>query len=149
MAPLTRRGACGRKITAWRVSKQSSAAFSEDQQRHITPRSPLWRQISSNNRDGRGESGEGGNDVSTSMQLLRNRSTRQLWDTNCVDQSWIGSQPANNILMLIPRMRNWVNTYYPGTRTGIGSRFPSIATMVKIWPGRARLRISPALPFRT
>jgi hypothetical protein len=58
-------------------------------------------------------------DVSTSMQLLRNRSTRQLWDTNYVDASWIGQQPTNNILMLIPRMKNWVAAYYPGTKTGI------------------------------
>jgi hypothetical protein len=36
-----------------------------------------------------------------------------------VDASWIGSQPANNILMLIPRMKGWVASYYPGTKTGI------------------------------
>jgi hypothetical protein len=53
-------------------------------------------------------------DVSTSMQLLRNRSTRQLWDTNYVDASWI-----NSIVMLIPRMKGWVAAYYPGTKTGI------------------------------
>ena len=41
------------------------------------------------------------------------------WDTNYVDASWIGQQAANNILMLIPRMKNWVALYYPGTRTGI------------------------------
>ena len=53
-------------------------------------------------------------DVSTSIQLLRNRSTRQLWDTNYVDPSWIKS-----IVMLIPRMKNWVAAYYPGTKIGI------------------------------
>jgi hypothetical protein len=62
---------------------------------------------------------EFGNDVSTATQILRNQSTRQFWDTNYVDQSWIGVQAANNILMLIPRMRGWVNTYYPGTKIGI------------------------------
>ncbi|HWX21313.1 MAG TPA: glycoside hydrolase family 44 protein [Candidatus Binatia bacterium] len=65
------------------------------------------------------QGGESGNDVSTSTQMLRNRSTRQLWDTNYVDASWIGSQPTNNILKLIPRMKNWVATFYPGTKTGI------------------------------
>ena len=60
------------------------------------------------------QGGEGGNDVSTSTQLLRNRSTRQFWDTNYVDPSWISS-----IVMLIPRMKNWVATCYPGTKTGI------------------------------
>jgi len=65
------------------------------------------------------QGGESGSDVSTSTQLLRNRSTRQLWDTNYVDASWIGSQPTNNILMLIPRMKGWVASYYPGTKIGI------------------------------
>jgi hypothetical protein len=36
------------------------------------------------------------------------------WDTNYVDPSWI-----NNIIMLIPRLQNWVNTYYPGTKIGV------------------------------
>lgn len=62
---------------------------------------------------------EGGDDVTVSTELLRNESTRQFWDTNYVDQSWIGQQPTNNILMLIPRMKGWVNQYYPGTKIGI------------------------------
>jgi hypothetical protein len=53
-------------------------------------------------------------DVSTSTQLGRNRSTRALWDPSYVDQSWI-----NSVIKLIPRMRDWVATYYPGTKTGI------------------------------
>jgi hypothetical protein len=60
------------------------------------------------------QQGEFGNDTSTSMQLTRNRSTRQLWDTNYVDPSWI-----NNIIKLIPRMKGWVATNYPGTKIGI------------------------------
>jgi hypothetical protein len=62
---------------------------------------------------------EGGDDVSTATELLRNESTRQFWDTNYVDQSWIGQQPTNNILMLIPRMKGWVTNYYPGTKIGV------------------------------
>lgn len=65
------------------------------------------------------QGGEYGNDVSTNMEILRNTSTRQFWDTNYVDQSWIGQQPTNNILMLIPRMKGWVTNYYPGTKIGI------------------------------
>jgi hypothetical protein len=65
------------------------------------------------------QGGEGGNDVSSSTELLRNASTRQFWDTNYVDRSWIGQQPTNNILMLIPRMKAWVTNYYPGTKIGI------------------------------
>ncbi len=61
------------------------------------------------------QSGESlSSDVSTTMQLLRNRSTRQLWDTNYVDASWI-----NSVVMLIPRMKSWVAAYYPGTKIGI------------------------------
>jgi hypothetical protein len=53
-------------------------------------------------------------DSSPGTALLRNQSTRQFWDTNYVDPSWI-----NSIIMLIPRMKNWVATYYPGTKIGI------------------------------
>ena len=52
--------------------------------------------------------------VTTSMQLRRNRSTRSLWDTNYTDESWIADK-----VMLIPRMKRWVATNYPGTLTGI------------------------------
>jgi hypothetical protein len=54
------------------------------------------------------------NDVSTATQLLRNRSTRSLWDPNYVDQSWIQDK-----VDLIPRLKNWVSTYYPGTPVGL------------------------------
>jgi len=57
---------------------------------------------------------EWGEDVSAATQLARNRSTRALWDANYVDQSWI-----NAVIKLIPRMRDWVATYYPGTRIGL------------------------------
>jgi PKD repeat protein len=61
------------------------------------------------------QGGEFGNDISTAMQLRRNQSTRSLWDPNYVDQTWI-----NDKVMLIPRLRNWVNTYYDaGTPIGI------------------------------
>lgn len=53
-------------------------------------------------------------DVSPATQAGRNRSTRALWDTNYVDESWIKS-----VIKLIPRMREWVATYYPGTQIGI------------------------------
>jgi len=46
--------------------------------------------------------------------LLRAQSTRQFWDTSYVDPSWI-----NSIIMLIPRMKNWVTNYYPGTKIGV------------------------------
>jgi Glycoside hydrolase family 44 len=60
------------------------------------------------------EGNVGMNAVDTATELLRNQSTRQFWDTNYVDPSWI-----NNVIALIPRMRSWVTTNYPGTKIGI------------------------------
>jgi hypothetical protein len=60
------------------------------------------------------EGSVGGNAVDSATELLRNQSTRQFWDTNYVDPSWI-----NSVIDLIPRMKNWASTYYPGTKIGI------------------------------
>jgi hypothetical protein len=60
------------------------------------------------------QGGEFGDDVSTAMQLRRNRSTRSLWDPNYIDETWI-----NDKVQLIPRLRSWANTYYPGTQIGV------------------------------
>ena len=60
------------------------------------------------------QGGEYSGSLDSGMQALRNRSTRQLWDTNYVDQSWI-----NDRVMLIPRMKAWVSTNYPGLPIGI------------------------------
>ncbi|MBV9851111.1 MAG: cellulase [Armatimonadetes bacterium] len=60
------------------------------------------------------QGGDGGDDVSPRIQALRNRSTRSLWDPNYKDESWI-----NDKIMLIPRLKEWVRTYYPGTKIGI------------------------------
>src|SRR5712691_2241237 len=60
------------------------------------------------------QSGEFSDDVSSAMQLRRNRSTRSLWDPAYLDESWIGDR-----VQLVPRLKNWVNTSYPGTLTGI------------------------------
>ena len=49
-----------------------------------------------------------------SVQAARLRSTRQLWDPTYVHEGWIG-QPV----YLVPRMKSWVSTYYPGTKTAI------------------------------
>jgi hypothetical protein len=60
------------------------------------------------------QGGEFSNDTSTAMQLRRNRSTRSLWDPSYVDETWIA-----DIVRLVPRMLQWVATYYPGTKTAI------------------------------
>ncbi len=49
-----------------------------------------------------------------SIQAKRLRSTRSLWDPSYVDESWI-DEP----IQLIPRMRQWVDQYYPGTKLAI------------------------------
>lgn len=43
-----------------------------------------------------------------------NQSTRSLWDSNWTDESWINSK-----INLIPTLRSWVATHYPGTKIGI------------------------------
>jgi hypothetical protein len=60
------------------------------------------------------QGGEFSNDVSTAMQQRRNRSTRSLWDPNYVDETWI-----NDRVQLVPRLKQWVNQYYAGTKIGI------------------------------
>lgn len=60
------------------------------------------------------QGGEGNDDVSLKTDLLRNRSTRSLWDPNYKDESWI-----NDKMMIIPRLKQWVAQYYPGTKIGI------------------------------
>ncbi len=66
------------------------------------------------------QGGQFSDDVSTNTELLRNRSTRSLWDPNYVDESWIASTGINGgKVSLINLMKNWVNAYYPGTKIGI------------------------------
>ena len=60
------------------------------------------------------QGGDGGDDVSPKIAALRNRSTRALWDPSYTDESWIKDK-----IMLIPRLKKWAQTYYPGTKTGI------------------------------
>jgi Glycoside hydrolase family 44/PA14 domain/Fibronectin type III domain len=66
------------------------------------------------------QGGQFSDDVSTNMALLRNRSTRSLWDPTYVDESWIATTGINGgKVNLINLMKGWVNTYYPGTQIGI------------------------------
>ena len=64
------------------------------------------------------QGGEAFSGTDATTQALRNRSTRSLWDPNYVDESW-QKYIGNGKIMLIPRMKNWVNTYYPDLKTGI------------------------------
>lgn len=60
------------------------------------------------------QGGEFSNDVSSTMQQRRNRSTRSLWDPSYVDETWIA-----DTVKLVPRLKGWVATYYLGTKVGI------------------------------
>jgi hypothetical protein len=60
------------------------------------------------------QSGEYSADTSAAMSALRLRSTRGLWDPTYTDESWIG-EPVR----LIPRMREWVDLNYPGTKLAL------------------------------
>jgi Glycoside hydrolase family 44 len=55
---------------------------------------------------------------SKATQALRLRTVRSLWDPTYVDESWIKDSGTNSV-NLIPRMRAWVNTHYPGTKLAI------------------------------
>jgi hypothetical protein len=61
------------------------------------------------------QSGEDSNDTSTKTQLLRNESTRELWDPNYKSKSWIADK-----IGLIPRLKGWIDDqYYAGTPVAI------------------------------
>jgi len=59
-------------------------------------------------------------DDSTAGQLIRNQSTRVLWDPTYVDPSWLSEVGINGgIVNLIPTLKSWVSQYYPGLQTAI------------------------------
>lgn len=51
-------------------------------------------------------------------QALRLRSTRALWDPSYTDESWTADLGLGPV-QLIPRMKQWVAQYYPGTKIAI------------------------------
>lgn len=56
------------------------------------------------------------------QQALRLRSVRALWDPTYIDESWIGGSDQLDDwrkVQLIPRMYDWVDTYYPGTKLAL------------------------------
>ena len=58
-----------------------------------------------------------GTDARTDAEgaALRLRATRALWDPSYVDESWI-----NEPIGLIPRLKEWIAKYHPGSRTSLG-----------------------------
>jgi len=59
-------------------------------------------------------------DESAATQALRLRSLKSLYDPAYVDESWIGTTGySGGIVRLIPRLRDWIATRFPGTRIAI------------------------------
>ena len=66
------------------------------------------------------QDGSFSNDDSRAAQLIRNQSTRSLWDPNYVDQSWIATVGIDSgIVDLIPNLQKLVSQYYPGLKTAV------------------------------
>ena len=55
--------------------------------------------------------------VSAAVQTSRNVSTRSLWDPNYLDDSYLGDNGYK--INLIPRVKGWINQYYPNTKLAI------------------------------
>ena len=55
--------------------------------------------------------------VSAAVQSARNISTRSLWDPNYLDNSYLGDNGYK--INLIPRVKGWINQYYPNTQLAI------------------------------
>jgi hypothetical protein len=53
--------------------------------------------------------------VDPESAALRLRSTRLLWDPSYVDESWV-KEPVK----ILPRLREWIDQYYPGRGISIG-----------------------------
>jgi hypothetical protein len=60
------------------------------------------------------QGGEYSDDTSPQMQAQRLQAVRSLWDPTYTDASWI-----NTKIQLIPRLKQWIQQNYPGTRLGI------------------------------
>ena len=58
-------------------------------------------------------------DTSAEIQARRLASTRSLWDSDYEDDSWISRDDDGPIVRLIPRMREWIDGSYPGTKLAI------------------------------
>lgn len=66
------------------------------------------------------QDGSFSNNDTRAAQLIRNQSTRSLWDPNYVDQSWIATVGIDGgIVDLIPNLKKLVSQYYPGLKTAI------------------------------
>jgi len=59
------------------------------------------------------------NDTTMATSVARMQSTRTLWDSSYVEDSWITSSGFGGYLPIVPRIQNSIDTYYPDTKIGI------------------------------
>jgi hypothetical protein len=57
--------------------------------------------------------------VDAESQARRLRATRSLWDPGYAEESWIAKTEGGPAVRLIPRLREWIEAGYPGTKIGI------------------------------
>jgi hypothetical protein len=55
----------------------------------------------------------------TSTPAAQLASTRTLWDPTYNGGTWVEQYDFNGPMQLIPRFKNWINTYYPGTKLSL------------------------------
>ena len=65
------------------------------------------------------QSGVSSDKTNDEVQARRLASTRSLWDSDYEDDSWISRDDDGPIVHLIPRMREWIDANYPGTKLAI------------------------------
>ena len=66
------------------------------------------------------QDGSFSDDDSLAQQLIRNQSTRSLWDPKYVDKSWIATVGIDGgIVDLIPNLKSWVKQYYPSLKLAV------------------------------
>ena len=58
-------------------------------------------------------------DTTMATAVARMQSTRTLWDSTYVEDSWITSSGFGSYLPIVPRIQNSIDTYYPDTKIGI------------------------------
>ncbi len=61
-------------------------------------------------------------DESAATSALRLRSIKSLYDPTYTDESWLAEQGVPELAnqAVIPTLKSWINTYYPGTKLAVG-----------------------------
>ncbi|MBI4320709.1 MAG: hypothetical protein HY675_19635 [Chloroflexi bacterium] len=62
----------------------------------------------------------------------RLRSARSLWDATYADDSWMGRGEGGPYLRLIPRLKEWIAAYYPGTKLGMSEWYQANGVETKM-----------------